>query len=141
MMKGLIFIVVSLMVLSTVVVVATGCGSPTPEEAKTQLETDLKDLQVALQGMLSPTVYTSTDNFNAAWKEVEDAYNAVVKSAKEVKEVNVENLQSAFDEVKKAVGNIDSKDSLQTKASDIMDALTNFQKVWQETFSDLNNTQ
>jgi ElaB/YqjD/DUF883 family membrane-anchored ribosome-binding protein len=134
-------LIVLAVVLLTVTVAGVSCGSTTPQQAKTQMQNDLQDLQTTLQGMLNPTVYTSVDNFNTAWKQVEDSFNAVVKSAKDVKNVSVDNLQSAFNDVKKAVGNIGSKESLQTKASDIMDALTNFQKAWQETFSNLSKTQ
>jgi uncharacterized protein YabN with tetrapyrrole methylase and pyrophosphatase domain len=141
MKKGLAFPVLLMVFLLTFVAATAGCGSPTSQEAKSQLQTDLKNLQVALQGMLSPTVYTSTDNFNAAWKEVEDAYNKVVESAKSVKEVSVDELQSAFDDVKKAVGNIGSSESMQAKASEIMDSLTNLQKAWQDVFSNLNKAQ
>ena len=138
MKKGVALFVVLLIGFLVTAVATAGCGSTTPEQAKTQLSTDLQNLQVALQGMINPTVYTSVDNFNAAWKDVETAYNEVFKSAKEVKDVNVENLKSAFDEVKKAIGDIGSSESLQQKAADIADALTSLQKAWQEAFSSLN---
>jgi hypothetical protein len=141
MKKGVALFMLLLVGLLTVAVATTGCNSTTPEQAKAQLSTDLQSLQVALQGMINPTVYASVDNFNAAWKDVETAYNDVAKSAKEVKDVNVKNLKSAFDEVKKAIGNIGSSESLQQKAADIADALTNFQKAWQEAFSSLNSIE
>jgi hypothetical protein len=140
MKKGIALLMVVLMGLLAFVMIA-GCGSKTPAEAKAQLETDLKDLQVALQGMLSPTVYSSTDNFNAAWNQVKDAFDAVVTSAKEVKNVNTENLKGAFDDLKKAIGNVSSSESLTTKASDIADALTNLQKAWQETYASTIQSQ
>jgi hypothetical protein len=139
MKKGVALFVVLLIGLLITAVAAAGCGSTTPEQAKTQFSTDLQNLQVALQGMLNPIVYTSVDNFNAAWKDVESAYNNVVKSAKAVKGANVANLKSAFEKVKKSIGNIGSSESLQQKAADIADALTNLQKAWQEAFSSVSN--
>jgi len=139
MKKGVALFVVLLIGLLITAVATAGCGSTTPEQAKTQFGTDLQNLQVALQGMLNPTIYTSVDNFNAAWKDVESAYNNVVKSSKAVKDANVANLKSAFEKVKKAIGNIGSSESLQQKAVDIADALTGLQKAWQEAFSSVNN--
>lgn len=139
MKKGVVLLLVLLIGLLITAVATAGCGSTTPEHARAQFVTDLQNLQVALQGMLNPTIYTSVDNFNTAWKDVESAYNKVVKSAKSVKNANVANLKSAFDQVKKAIGNIGSSQSLQQKAVEIASALTDLQKAWQEAFSSVNN--
>jgi len=138
MRKGMALVLALLVMLPLTVTAIAGCGEKSNAEAEALLNQDLEDLKVSLAGMLDPNIYTSSDLFKNAWKQVENAYNGVVDSAKEVKDARVTDLTTAFSDLKKAIGNVTGTQSLVEKADAITTALEELQNAWQQLFSDIN---
>jgi hypothetical protein len=141
MRKGIALMLVALVVLMITVVVVSGCGGVSPQEAATKFKADLQNLSTAMQGLLSPGNYTSVDNFKSAWKNVEKAYNDAVKSAKDVKDTNISALKKAWNDLSTAIGGITSVQSLTQKADAITKGLQEFETALQRLSATLNPSQ
>ena len=140
-MKKVIAVLVLLVVVfSMTAVVASGCGGVSQQEAKTKFRSDLQSFETSLQGLVNPANFASTDSINAAFKDVEKAYNDLAKSAKQVKDTNITALQKAWDKLEKAVGNISSSQSLSQKADAITKALQELETTLQQLLSTINTS-
>ncbi len=138
-MKRLIALLLALaVILPAVGLVAAGCGEPTPEEARAQLETDLDSLETALTELANPTIYTSKDSFDEAADDIKVAFNDVIKSAKQVADIETEDLQDAWDQLEKA---INSDKPLTEKIVDVQEAAENLKDAWQALVEKLDETQ
>ena len=141
MKKGIALLLLLVVALAMTSIVATGCGGVSQEEAKTQFRSDLQSFETSLQGLANPANYTSTDSMDAAFKDVEKAYNDLVKSAKQVKDTNITALEKAWDELEKAVRNISSSQSLSEKAEAIIKALQDLETTLQQLLSTFDTSQ
>lgn len=141
MRRGIAAALVLVVVFTMAAFALGGCGQVSTQEAETRLRNDLDDFKLALEGMLDPNIYTNKDLFNGAWNKVEDSFNSVVDSARQVKNARVSNFTAAFNDLKKAAGNITSEQSLQQKAADISSALTEVNAAWQELISGFGSGQ
>ena len=137
MKKGIAVLLVLLVALSITSAIA-GCGTPSPQEAQARLKTDLQSLQDALAELLNPATYASTDSFNTAADNIKKAFNDVVASAKQVKNIKTADLESAWDDLKKAIS---SDQPLTDKLIAIQAAAKEFQAAWQELYSSLKTSQ
>ena len=80
-----------------------GCSSPSAEEAKTAYCSDLQTLADTLIEGQTFTANTPMDSIQQWRDEVGEAVDAVVASADDLDEVNVEQLESSYDEVSSTV--------------------------------------
>jgi len=132
------FVALLLVPLLVAGLVVAGCGGKeTEQEAEARLVSSLEEFEVALKGMLNPNIYTNQDLFDDAWGEVKDSYNEVVDAAGSVKDIRITAFTDAYGNLKDAVGNITSDQSLQEKAAAISSALTELQDAWKDLFSEL----
>ena len=135
MRKGIALALVIVVVLPMMVVVVSGCGGLSPQEANAKFKSDLQSLQTAFLSLANPANFANIDSFKAAWKNVETAYDEVVKSAKDVKNTNVSALKKAWGDLSSAIGSIDSTQSLMQKLDALTKALQDFQTALQELYS------
>lgn len=137
-MRKLLVVLLVLFVAAPITVLAvSGCGKPTPEEARAKLETDLQSLGAALTELLNPTTYASKDSFDKAADNIEKSFNDVVSSAKQVADIETTDLQDSWDGLKKA---ITSDQPLPDKLADIQVAAKKFQVAWQDLVKKLNTS-
>lgn len=138
MKKGIAVLLILAVALPVTLLVVSGCGTPTPAEARAQLETDLQTLETSLTGLLNPTTYSSKDSFNKAADDIKSSFNDVVKSAKQVANIETADLQDAWDQLEKA---ITSDKPLTEKLVDIQDSAKNFQTAWQDLVDKVNSSK
>ena len=141
MRRGIALLLVSVVVLTITVVVVSGCGGVSQQEAEEQFKGDLQNFETSLLGLVNPGNFTSVDSFNTAFKDVEKAYNDLVKSAKQVKDTNITALKNAWNGLTKAVGNVSSSQSLLQKMDAITKALQELETTVQRLLSTFNPSQ
>jgi ABC-type transport system involved in cytochrome bd biosynthesis fused ATPase/permease subunit len=133
MRKGILIAIVMGFVSMAIVATFSGCGEKVQEKAQTTYATEVQNLETALAGMQDPVTYDSVDNLQAAFSEVEAAFDDLVAAVEKESSANLTGLQKAFDSLEEAVANISSDESLQEKtdtlqaaAQDMSDALQQF---------------
>lgn len=136
MRRGILISIVMVFVLTAAVAAFAGCGGKVKEKvqtaAQTTYETEVQNLKTALAAMQDPSTYDSVDNLQAAFSEVESAFNALVASVKEESGAKITGLQQAFDSLKEAVANISSDQSLQQKVDTLQAAAQNMSGALQQ---------
>ena len=139
MKKGITVLLVLLLAVPIAIVAVAGCGSsPTPQQAKQQLSTDLENLKGSLTEFTNPATYSSADSVNMAVDTVQTDLNAVVSSASEVKNVSAATLSSAWNDLVKSVTDtISGSGSISGKLDSVQTALKNFQQALQQLVDDL----
>ncbi len=138
MKKGITILLALLVALAVTVAAIAGCGSTTPAQARTELNTQLQNLKTALTEFTNPATYTSTDSMKSAAKNVQKQFDNVITAAKDVKDVSTSKLSSAWDQLSKSISNLSSNQSLNQKVDAVQSAISNFQKEWQQVFSTNN---
>ncbi|HEY5531216.1 MAG TPA: hypothetical protein VIK22_04375 [Candidatus Anoxymicrobiaceae bacterium] len=138
MKKGIAILLVVLAALILTVAAIAGCGSTTPAQARTKLNTQLQNLKAALTEFTNPATYTSTDSIKSAAKNVQKQFDNVITAAKDVKDVSTSKLSSGWDELSKSISNLSSSQSLNQKVDAVQSAISNFQTAWQQVFSTNN---
>jgi hypothetical protein len=141
MRKGIALTLVLVVVLPMMVVVVAGCGGVSPQEADAKFKSDLQNLQTAFLSLANPSNYTNIDSFKSAWKNVEKAYDEVVKSAKDVKNANISALKKAWDDLSATIGSINSTQSLTQMLDTITKAFQDFQTALQDLYSPVETNQ
>lgn len=136
-MKKAIGMVLVLVLVIGIAAVFAGCGE-SQEQEKQALATDLKGLQTSLTELVSPDTYKSFDTFDKAWTQIQKEYEKVVADAEKLKETDIADLKSSYDDLKKALGNVTSDQSLQQKANSILTASTNFLTALQQLINSIN---
>jgi len=119
MRKSILVALVITFVLAGVVATFAGCGS---DDEQATYESDLDKLKSAIATMTESSTYESIESFEAAWDDVESAYDDLVISAN-VAGKKIDNLKDAWGGLLDAIGNITSEQSLQQKINEIKSAL------------------
>jgi len=119
MKKGILVSVVLVCVLAAIMAALAGCGS---DDEEATYESDLDKLKSAISTMTESSTYESLESFEAAWADVESAYDDLVISAN-VAGKKIDNLKDAFNGLVDAIGNITSEQSLEQKVNAIKSAL------------------
>jgi archaellum component FlaC len=122
MRKNTLVALVILFVLAGAVATFAGCGSDSGDDAQATYESDVDKLKTAVAVMTESGTYESIESFEAAWEDVEKAYDDLVISANVVGK-KIENLKDAWGGLVDAIGNITSEQSLQQKVNEIKSAL------------------
>jgi ABC-type phosphate transport system substrate-binding protein len=117
--KKIIVVMMAFLILAAACGLAAGCGSSN-SQAKQTLSTDIQGLKTELSALLDPNTYKSIDSFQAQWSKIQTSYNKLVTDAKQVKDVQVAGVKSAFEDLKKSIGDISSDASLQSKITGIL---------------------
>lgn len=137
MKKTIVILLVLALTATGISLALAGCGEPSPEEAKAQLETDLQTLKDSLATLLSPDTYSSSEAFNEATDEVEKSFDDVIESAKQVADIETEDLSKAWDNLKKA---ITSDEPLLDKLDSIQVAAAEFTAAWQDLYNQVTES-
>lgn len=95
-----------ILVVSVVLILAcgaAGCVQPTQEEAQTQLCQDLGELGVALENYDNLTANSTVEDIRDAEDQVTAAMEDVRASADQLADVQVDELDSAYNDLENAV--------------------------------------
>jgi archaellum component FlaC len=122
MRKSILVSVVIVFVLAGVVATLAGCGSSSEDDAQATYESDVDKLKSAIAAMTESGTYESIESFEAAWEDVEKAYDDLVISAN-VAGKKITDLTDAFEGLVDAIGNVTSEQSLEQKVNEIKSAL------------------
>jgi methyl-accepting chemotaxis protein len=134
-------ILVLTVILSVAFFALAGCGGQTPEQAREQLNTDLANLKSSLTVFTNPATYTSTDSIQKAVDNVQTDLDAVLNSAKDVKDVSTSALSSSWNDLKKSVDDtLNSNESVSQKIESIQSSLEDFVNAWQQLEDELSTT-
>ena len=131
MRKNILVPLVILFVLAGAIATFAGCGEGEVIEkvqSLTSSSPEVQALKTALTGMLQPSTYDSMESFEAAWAEVESAYDDVVTAASAAGQ-DIGDLEDAFAGLKEAVAGVTSDASLETKVDGIKDAVEDVQNA------------
>ena len=94
-------------VLAALLVAVAACGEEqTAEEAKEQLIADLQAFDASAQKLTSLTVSSTVDEAQAAKDEVQAAWDKVVESAADVEDAQIGNVDTAWDDLAKAIDDL-----------------------------------
>ena len=137
-MKKVVVGLIVLILLVPLVMVAVGCSSESTEDKEKQLCQDLADLETALKSVLDISMDSTMDDLEANVKAVEDAWNNVVNSAKEVTTAQMDDLEKAIDNLLNTFNNMSSDTSL-AEALEILTAnITAVESAWKQLTTSLN---
>lgn len=128
-MKTWVFFILVVLILACA---GAGCVQPSQEEAQAQLCRDLGQLGVALENMQALNATSSVGDIRDARDQVQSAMENVRTSAGKVSNIRIDDLNTAYDNLDKAVQSIPDNASvpvaLQTirpKIRDVVDARQN----------------
>ena len=137
-MKKAVVGLIVLMLLVPLVMVAVGCSSESTEDKEKQLCQDLADLETALKSVLDISMDSTMDDLEANVKAVEDAWNNVVNSAKEVTTAQMEDLEKAIDNLLNTFNNMSSDTSLAEALEMLTANITAVETAWKQLTTSLN---
>jgi outer membrane murein-binding lipoprotein Lpp len=123
--KKTIAMVLVLVITVSLAAVLAGCGN-SEQKAKENLSTDIQQLNTDLAALLNPNTYKSLDSFQAAWTKIRSQYDKTATDATAVKSAEFADVQSSYNDLKKAVSNISSIQSLQQNIDSVLAAGTKF---------------
>jgi hypothetical protein len=104
-------IVVLVLLLAGMLV--TACGGETTGEAKTAFCDNLKALDSSVATLKGMTPTSTVEEVQNAKKGVQDAWQKVADSAKNLTDVQINDVQQAYDQMMNNVGNITDEATVQ----------------------------
>lgn len=130
-------LMVSLIVLGLVTV--PGCTEElTPEEAKTELCASLAELQTQVARLGTLTPQSTVDDVKAIGADIQTAYDDVQSKAEQVAEVNVNELQQAYQDLDAAIEGIPGDATVPEALAVIETQWTAVNTAWQDVIADAN---
>ncbi|GEM_PF-5152246 len=111
-MKKAIALALVLPVILSLAVALAGCGY-SEEEVKRNLSNELQQLEAALDCLLDSITCSSYPMLEIFWDTFELQYKQTMNVARKVKSVELAGVESSHEDLKKAVGNALSDQSLQ----------------------------
>lgn len=137
-MKRIGKLVVLFMVLAAVAVGVVGCGDePTADEARQQLVTDLDAFKATVTSMEGLTATSSVDEWQAAKADALAAWEKVVLSAADVKEAEVGQVETAWDNLAKSVDDLSGDATVQEAMPTLTDELTALKTAYEDLYNGL----
>lgn len=125
-------------VLAALLLAATACGEEqTTEEAKQQLITDLEAYDAAVEKMRSLPAEATVDQWKSARDEAQKAWDKVVESAADVSEAQIGNVQSAWDELAKAVDDLPGDATVTEAAASLKPYLESVRAAYDDLYNGL----
>jgi hypothetical protein len=111
---------------------------PTQEEAEEQFCDDVGALGAALGELRDVDNETSVEDFEAARESVRNAYDNVITSAQQLREVRLDDLQEANDNLRAAIDDIDDDASLDEALSSIDEEVEEVTLQLSQVLNDVN---
>lgn len=118
--------------------VACGSSKPSAAEAKQNLCGSLDDFAASVVSLQGVVVNPSEDAINSALDDIQASWDKVVADAKDVKDANTDNIQSTYDDLKKAVQNRPTDKPVTQQISGLTPQLTAFAEAWKQFASSLD---
>jgi ElaB/YqjD/DUF883 family membrane-anchored ribosome-binding protein len=129
--KKTIALVLVLVITVSLAAVLAGCGN-SEQTAKENLSADLTQLNTDLSAILNPATYSSLDSFKAAWQKISAQFSKTATAAESVKSIEFANVQSAYNDLKSAVSDVSSSQSLQKNINSVLAAGQKFLTALQD---------
>jgi hypothetical protein len=123
---------VLLVLATTLGLVACGSNKQSPAEAKQELCASLDDFATSVVGLQGIGLSSTEDEITSALNKVDDAWNKVVDSAKNVKTANTDNIRSAYDDLKRAVQNRPTDKPVTEVIAGLQPKLQAFAQAWKD---------
>lgn len=130
-------VAVVMAVLALVVAVAACGDEQTPDEARQQLLSDLQAFEATVTNLKSLTASSSVDEWKAAKEEARTAWAKVVESAGAVKEAEVGEVQTAWDNLAKSVDDLDPDATLQQALPTLTEEITALKAAYDDLYNGL----
>ena len=118
--------------------VACGSSKPSPAEAKQNLCGSLDDFAASVVSLQGVVANPSEDAINSAVDDIQASWDKVVAAAKDVKSANTDNIQSTYDDLKSAVQNRSTDESITQVIAGLQPKLTAFAAAWKQFASSLD---
>lgn len=130
------FVMLSLLALVGAVAAACADGSPSEQEATTNLCDDLDAFSESFTSLISldPNT-TSVDDIKDATSEVRDDLGSVVDSASDVGGTRGDELQDAYDSLNGAVDDLDEDQTVPQAVDSLEPAVQEVGSAWRNVFS------
>ena len=106
-------------------VLATGCNQQTVEEATSTFCSNLQAFDDALVNLETVSPTSTVGDLKDAAAEVDKAWNAVTKSAKQLKDVKLDTIDESWKNVRRTINQIPNDDTLTEAANTISVDLEN----------------
>jgi hypothetical protein len=138
-MAALKRVVVVVAVLGVCVAVS-GCGSNkvSQKEAKQNLCTSLDNFTASIANLQGLSLTSSSaEDLRRAASRVDDAWGQVVADAKDVKNASTDKLQSAYQNLKKAIQNRPTDKPVSQVIAGLQPKLTAFSQAWTQLVNGL----
>jgi len=138
MMSRVAKLVALVMVVLALALTVVACGDEqTPEEARQQLVTDLQAFEVTVTNLKSLSATSTVDEWKAAKEEAQTAWTKVVESAAAVKEAEVGEVETAWDNLAKSVDDLDADASLQEALPTLTEELAALRSAYDDLYNGL----
>jgi hypothetical protein len=118
---------------------ACGSNKESPAEAKQNLCASLDGFAASvtsLQGLALGS--SSEDDIKSALDNIQSAWDKVVADAKDVKNVNTDNIQSTYDDLKKAVQDRPTDKPVAQVVAGLQPQLSAFAQAWKQFASSIS---
>lgn len=100
-------------------VIAAGCNQPTAEEANDAFCQSLQAFGEALVDLNSLSATSTVGDLKDATAQMDDAWNATTKSAKELNEVKLDTIDESWKNLRRTVNQVDNDETLAAAATSI----------------------
>jgi outer membrane murein-binding lipoprotein Lpp len=115
-----------------------GCTQPTPEEAEAQFCTDMAGLETALQELESTDETATVGEVRAAQDNVTEAWSNVRNSAQTLEDVNVDQLETAYNDLDSAVQGLPDDITVQEAKTSLQPQIDALKQSWQQVSTAAN---
>lgn len=117
--------------------VACGSNKQSPAEAKQQLCSSVNAFAASVTSLQGLGLSSSQDQLKSAVDNIQKAWDKVVADAKNVKTANTDNVKKTFNELKSAVKNRPTNESVQQVVAGLAPKFTAFADAWRQFASSL----
>jgi hypothetical protein len=127
-----LFAIVALAVVATPALAACGGDKESPAEAKQNLCASLDDFAASVVALQGVGLSSSQDQLKSALDNIDQAWGQVVADAKDVKNVNTDNIKSTYDDLKQAVQDRPTDQPMTEVIAGLEPKLTAFAQAWKQ---------
>jgi gamma-glutamyl:cysteine ligase YbdK (ATP-grasp superfamily) len=127
-----LFAIVALAVVATTALAACGGDKESPAEAKQNLCASLDDFAASVVALQGVGLSSSQDQLKSALDNIDQAWGQVVADAKDVKNVNTDNIKSTYDDLKQAVQDRPTDQPMTEVIAGLEPKLTAFAQAWKQ---------
>lgn len=131
---------ISVVVLVTACFGLVACGSKkeSQAEAKQHLCSSLDKFKASVTSLQGLSLQSSEADLKASAQKVNEAWDQVVKDAKDVKNVSTDKIQSAYNDLENAITNRPTNQPITQVVAGLGPKLTAFSQAWTDFASSLN---